>query len=149
MIPAFLLAAAGAAQAPLHRSDYRCAGGAMIFFERGSAQINTEGANRLASFVAGSRAEGIIGMVNIESGGDGYGSRFNASLSRRRSEAIRTLLAYLRHRARSTNVVVGEDLRRSSETEDDYQTLMGWVAQLLPREEYDRRFPAGLIVECF
>ena len=149
MMLAALLAMLGAGQSPVHSPDYRCAGGAMIFFERGSARIGTEAANRLAGFVSGSRREGVVGVVNIESGGDGYGRRFDAGLSRRRSDAIRALLARLGHRSTGTTVTVGEDLRRTSGTGDDYQTLMGWVAQRLPLEEYRRRYPPGLIVECF
>ena len=143
-----LLALIAAAPTPVEGNGLRCAGGAMIFFAEGSAELDAAASQRLGYFVDGSRNEDIVGFVRIESGGDGFGRQFDAGLSRRRSEAIRDFIAERRHRSRETRIVVGEDLA-SQPQEADYQRRMGWVAQRLPNEEYARRFPPNIITECF
>lgn len=147
ILPVFL-AVAGAAQTPVGDENLRCAGGAMIFFQRGSAQIDTASANRLSALVNQSRSLGIVGLERIELGGDGSGNRFDAALSRRRSEAIRALLARLGDRSQETIIAVAEELGQADPGADDYQFVGGWVAVRLPSQEYERIFPRELIGEC-
>lgn len=138
-----------AAQTPVETPDLRCNGGAQIFFEAGSADINAYGAQRLESFVSYWHERGPPGFVRIESGGDGVGDAFNRDLSRRRSEAIRTFLAARGHLTRETAVAVGEEFGRPGDFEEHGFQRMGWVAQRIPREDYERLYPPNLIVECF
>ena len=138
-----------AAQTPVETPDLRCHGGALIFFAAGSAEIDPIGAERLESFVGYWRKHGPRGFVRIESGGDGVAAAFDRGLSRRRSEAIQAFLAKRSYPALEIVIAVGEEFGRPTDPKDSFYQQAGWVAQRIPRKEYERLYPPNLITECF
>lgn len=131
---------------------HECAGGAFIFFEPGSDRIDPPAADRLEGFVATSRRLNAESDIKIESGGDGFGAAFDPALSRRRSEAVRDFLLARGFAGARIRIAVEEEISHSDlggHEESSFYRRLGWVAELVSRQEYLRHFPAGLVVECF
>jgi len=140
MVLKILLALLSGQQSFVGRPDLTCAGGATISFEHGSARINTASANRLERFIATSRLMHVVGFVTIQSDGRGGGGRYDAALSLRRSEAIRSFLLRRNYEATDMNIVAG-----GQPVTEEAGAI---VSLLIPSEDYLRRFP-GVPLECF
>lgn len=152
MLAALLLAAVpSAAEAP-ETPRNSCAGGRFIFFEPGSDRIDPAAAERLEAFAAGSRQLNASSDIKVESGGDGFGPAFDAALSGRRSDAIRAFLLARGLARDRIRIAFREEISRDEMGEDGslaFYGRIGWVAELVTRQEYLRHFPADLFVECF
>lgn len=126
----------------------RCAGGAYINFARGSHRLDDTAAERLRNLAIASRDFRQSAQLQIESAGDGEGSRFDRDLSLRRSEAIRRYLSRYGYRQVMIRVrAPGPTETALSEADQELLTL-GWVGQLLSPADYARQFP-GRNRECF
>jgi hypothetical protein len=132
-----------------------CAGGRQIFFEPNSDRLGSYEIELLERFASSSLEAGLrtVARIRIESGGDGSGDHFDRSLSLRRSGAIRAFLIARGFSPEQIEIAVDRYFGGSSNDEASPERReferMGWVAQLISAEEYRRRYPPGLIVECF
>jgi hypothetical protein len=129
-----------------------CAGGAVIFFERGSDRLEPYAMGRLSGYAEASRRRLADSEIYIESGGDGALARFNAALSRSRSEAIRSFLIARHFPADRIHIEIQANYgTRAPPNNEDmaFLDLIGHVYELVSEEEYARLFPPGVIVECF
>lgn len=144
---ALLLAMTPAINSPGHG----CAGGAVIFFERGSERLTPYAMASLANYAEASRRQHADSQIYIESGGGGHGQSFDRALSRRRSEQVNAFLIARGLRADRIHVEIGElyDRAEPGQSGEPYEYLIGHVYELVSQEEYRRLYPPGLIVECF
>lgn len=106
----------------------------------------------LEGFARYSLAQAADSMILIESGGDGSQSGFNPEISRRRSEAIRAFLVARGISGNRIRIAVREAYGNDPPEGADWDALaarVGHVQERVTREEYQRLYPRGLVVECF
>jgi outer membrane protein OmpA-like peptidoglycan-associated protein len=149
-------AATAAAQAPSppasEQADaFPCEGGRLVFFAQGSDRLDPYGAELIAGLAAYARRDGLmrVARLRIESGGDGFGAAFDRALSRRRSAAIRELLVAQGLAAGQIEIGEPEDALDEVPTADPDLQRRSWVALRIPIEVHRRRYPPGIVVECF
>jgi hypothetical protein len=131
---------------PTNDPALACGGGAMVFFTPGSSAVAGRTHDRLLGFIEFKRRANLRGRIAVEAGGDGVGSAFNEALSRRRAEALRGWL--IAHGVEPQRIETYLPADRMDPRAEEYQFVLGWVAQFVPASEI-RRQHGNVVIECF
>jgi hypothetical protein len=75
-----------------HAVEQECWAARLLFFERGSDELEDEYLDLLRGWTRLVRADKIDGHIEVEAGGDGTGSKFDVALSFHRVERLKRVL---------------------------------------------------------